>query len=306
MGSAPPFAIATHLAPEISGRGRVFCCHRATLSGGFPPNSLAAIQECVAAAVPRLEIDVRFLADDAMLVFHDSRLDPETTGSGPVAGLDRAGASLLRYQQEATPLCFLEDAVDLIRGSLTRLQIDLKLMRELSASRAAALASALAPVHDQVLIGSQAHWNLRPLARQGFSVALDPTLQWHYRPDRKGEGLNPARLGVHGLWDDAPIAAIPGVSALSYVESRVRDLLGLFPASEWMVDCGTILHLASLGVPLGDLLAESHVELAAWTIRDEGPATTGELLARLFASGVTTVITDHPVAVAGYAGVSAT
>ena len=54
------------LSPIIAGRRRVFCCHSATLSTNFAPNSLAAVRECVDAGVPRLEIDVQFLADDGM------------------------------------------------------------------------------------------------------------------------------------------------------------------------------------------------------------------------------------------------
>jgi glycerophosphoryl diester phosphodiesterase len=302
MASGRPVNLPVELAPVVGSVRRVFCCHRATLSGAHPPNSLEAVVECVEAGAPRLEIDVRFLADDGMLIFHDSRLDPESTGSGPVAELDSPSARLLRFRaDDSVRLAFLEEVADVLRSTETLLQVDLKLMRPISAARLERLATALAPLRDHCLIGSQAHWNTRPLAEAGFRVALDPTLQWHYRPGRSGEGLNPARLGIHGLWDDAPEAHMPGFGAADYVEARVNDLLALCPAVEWMVDYATICHLGALGAPLGHLLGARGVELAAWTVKDAGAAQTRPLLDELCHLGVTTFITDSPLNLAEYA-----
>ncbi len=184
----------SRFAPVIYGSRRLFSCHRATLSGRHVPNSLQAVDECLTARVPRLEIDVRFLADDAMLVFHDGRLDHETTGMGKVDALDRAAAVGLRSRQdERVRLCFLEDVVDRMRGTTTVLQVDLKLMRPITQVRARALEAALQPVRSHVLVGSQAHWNLRPL--RGLPLALDPTLQWHSERGRHGNLLQ-----VHPRW----------------------------------------------------------------------------------------------------------
>lgn len=293
---------AGDLAPTILGAPRVFCCHRAKLSRTFPPNSLAAIAECVDAGVPRLEIDVRFLADDAMLIFHDATLDAESNGAGPVAAIDTAAASALRYRADpAHPLPFLEDVVDVMRGANTLLQVDLKLMRWMSSERSRRLVQALAPIRDRVLVGSQAHWNLRGLAHAGLPVALDPTLHWHHRPARDVDDATPLRLGLHGLWDDAPLAHIPRVAIRDYFASRLDDLLALLPARVWMVDYGTILSMADKGFELGHELAPHGVELAAWTLHDEGREATSALLRRLFELGTTTVITDDAPALASYA-----
>jgi glycerophosphoryl diester phosphodiesterase len=290
------------LSPDVLGARRVFCCHSATLSRTHPPNSLAAVVECVESRVPRLEVDVRFLADDAMLVFHDAHLDAGTNGAGPVSAIDRAAAAQLHFRDfPDAPLCFLEEVVDALCGASTLLQVDLKPMRLLPPARLRALARALEPVRDRVLIGSQAHWNLRGLHEAGYAVALDPTLQWHYRAVRAGEGLVPARLGVHGLWDDAPLAHIPSVSALDYLAARTDDLVALLPAVEWMVDYETLLYMDGLGFPLGERLAERGVELAAWTLRDEGARRSQPLLQALFKLGATTVITDDAAALAAHA-----
>jgi glycerophosphoryl diester phosphodiesterase len=297
-----PGAGNTHLlAPVVGGKRRVFCCHRATLSGVHVPNSLPAVAECIAALVPRIEIDVRFLADDGMLVFHDAELDDDTTATGLVGALDTAAARRLRFRRdESVPVSFLEDVVEALKGSATLLQVDLKLMPTMSRDRVKRLSAALAPIREQVLIGSQAHWNLRPLHDAGYRVALDPTLHWHYNRRREATGLDPARLGLHGLWDDSPVAHLQGTPGHEYVHARIGDLLGLLPATEWMVDFATIEKLATLGAGLGHILAGAGVELAAWTVKDNGRASTGELLGRLFDLGVTTVITDSPATLAGY------
>lgn len=296
-------AAGTALAVVIDGMQRVFCCHRATLSGRFPPNSLAAIDECVRARAPRLEIDLRFLSDDSMLVFHDAALDAETTGVGPVDALVRASCRELRYLHDrASRLCFLEEVVDRVRGSGTFLQVDLKLRPPISRERVQRLAEALMPLAGRCFVGSQAHGNLRAIAESGVPVAFDPSLRWHYWPGRPATSCIPARLGLHGLWDDSPLAQIPGTTARDYCEARLRDLLGLAPAAvEWMVDIGTLRHLASLGFPLGLELAQHGIALSAWTMRDDGPQSSRETLRALFALGAETVITDHPPSLAACA-----
>jgi len=275
----------------------------ATLSGRFPPNSLPAVDECAAAGVPRLEIDVRFLADDSMLVFHDSGLAAATTGSGKVDALTRAEAVGLRHRGHPdTPLCFLEDVVGVLQGSGTFLQVDLKLMRPISPRRVELLAAALAPLGRDTFAGSQAHWNLRPLEEAGVPVAFDPTLQWHAGARGGSEEMVPARQGPHGLWDDAPLAHIPRTTAGEYTGSRIADLIGLLPgAVEWMVDIGTLRHLASLGCDLGGELDRYGIALAAWTMRDEGKAKARETMAALFRLGARTIITDDAPALARYA-----
>ncbi len=291
------------LAPIVMGRRRVFCCHRATCSGRLIPNSLAAIRECVEARVPRLEIDVRFLADDAMLILHDAHLDDETTGTGRVSDLDSSDARALRFTGDpSSGPCFLEDVAAAMAGSQTQLQIDLKLMRPITERRLHRLAAAVEPLGGHVLIGSQAHWNLRPLQDWGLPVAFDTTLQWYYDPARTRTGLTPSRRGLHGLWDDAAIAHIPAFGARDYAEARIEDLVGLLPgAAEWMVDIATVRHLGTLGVALGAALSHRGIELAAWTMPDTGPEASTALLRELFALGATTIITDHAVVLAAYA-----
>lgn len=293
---------APDFAPIIAGKQRAICCHRATFSGGYPPNSLAAVEECVAAGVPRLEIDVRFLTDEAMLVFHDEDLTHETTGSGHVATLDSRAARSLRYRADPRHgICFLDEVVDAMRDGDTVLQVDLKLMRPIAPARVKLLAEAVAPLGERVLIGSRAQWNLHAFADLGLKVAWDPSFQWNYEPERQEAGL-PARMGVHGLWDDSPLACLEDASLEDYLYARLTDLAYVLPrAVEWMVDVRTLRHLAALGCRLGCELERRGIELAAWTVADEGEDVTGGLLQELFGLGAVTIIANDAPAVARYA-----
>lgn len=245
------------------------------------------------AGVPRIEVDLQFMGDDSMLVFHDPTLDDVTSGYGRVAAMERGDIAGIRYNSgQREGICFLEDVVDRVAGTGTMLQVDLKLMTPISESRANDLVAALAPMGYNIVVGSQAHWNLRRL--RGVPVAFDPTLHWHYAPDGRGQAV-PRALGVHGLWDDSPLARSRQVGPLEYLDARVLDLRSLVPeAVEWMVDIPTIRHLGALGMSLGERLAADGCALAAWTLSEATPERR-LCLEHLYALGTETVITDIPL-----------
>ncbi|WP_322795820.1 glycerophosphodiester phosphodiesterase [Tepidiforma sp.] len=287
--------LAARLAPLVTGRRRVVCAHSATLSGNHAPNTLAGVVECVRAGVPRLEVDLRFLADDSLLCFHDVTLERLTDRAGKASDLTGPEARQLRCRSTGEPLAFLEEVVEAVAGSRTLVQVDLKLNRVITETQAARLEEALAPVASQVIVGSQSPWNLRRL--RGVPVAFDPTQYLNYTA-AEPQAPYPRTRGVHGFWDDSPAAANPNIDVRDYLLLRIEELRSLVPgAIEWMVDIGTILRMLEVGVPLGRVLRESGIELAAWTLHD-GP-DLGGLLARLWEADATTVITDAPLAVAG-------
>lgn len=286
--------LARLLAPLVGGRTRVVCAHSATLSGKHAPNTLPGVIECVRLGVPRLEVDVRFLADDSLLCFHDASLERLTDGTGKASDLTDAAARLLRYRSTGEPLAFLEEVVEALAGSRTLLQVDLKLNRVITDTQASRLEQALQPVASQVIVGSQSPWNLRRL--RGVPVAFDPTQYLNYTA-ADPQAPYPRVRGVHGFWDDSPAAANPNIGVSDYLLIRIEELLALVPQSvEWMVDFGTVMRMLELGLPLGVVLGERGVDLAAWTLRD-GPGL-GETLRWLWDADVTTVITDAPLAVA--------
>ena len=290
------------LLPEVAGRRRTICCHSAALSGAHAPNSLEAVRECVAAGVPRLEVDVRFAADDGLVCFHDASLDAQTTGAGRVSDHTTFALRAVTYRSTGESLALLEEVIDAIRGSSTVLQVDLKLNRPISPSRVERLEQALAPVASQVVVGSQSPWNLRKFSR--VPVAFDPTLFLNYTPGRR-QAPYPRQRGIHGFWDDSPLARNPYTTPQQYLEARFEELRGLVPAAiEWMVDIGTVFRIADLGIALGDELARHGIELAAWTLKERDPLPS--TLERLWAAGASTVITDVPLDVAtAYRGAAA-
>lgn len=294
---------AASLRPAWDGVTRTIACHSADLDGTHVPNSLPAIEACVAAGAPRVEVDLRFLADDTMVVFHDSTLEPLAQGTGELGTLTFEDVVNVRYAQPPSPpLARFEQVVDAVRTSETCLQVDLKLPVPFTRRRVDVLCEALEPLRDRAIVGSQNGANLMPLAERGFKVAFDPTQHWHYWPGRPhGLELSPRRLGMHGLWDDASIAHDPAVPGIAYVNARIRDLVALVPhAAEWMVDLHTLRHLLGIGVPLGHALAEQGIDLAAWTIEDRGPATTRARITELFDLGATTIIARRAATVARY------
>ena len=284
----------------VFGLERVICCHRATYSGTRVANSLSAVAECVEAGVPRLEIDIRFLADDTIAIFHDSELDHETSSAGPISAQTRVSLPGVRHRlSPGTGISTLDQVVELVAGSTSLLQVDLKPLSLLPDRQLALLEQSLEPLGDQVIVGSQGHWNLRRLRR--VPVAFDPWLQLRFEPGRLSTANAPHTLGLHGLWDDSPLAVSPFFGPADYIETRIDDIVSLLPrATEWMVDIPTIIHMASLEFSLGEALGQRGISLAAWTLTEaSGDAAT--ILAQLFRTGATTVITDIPVAAAAAA-----
>jgi len=296
-------ADASPLTPMWDGRRRVITCHRADLDSTLAPNSLPAVRAAVAAGAPRIEIDLRFLADDTMVVFHDPDLGPTTTGAGRLDACTWAMLDGVRSLGPGQPpIPRFADVVAAITGSSTTLHVDLKHDRPMPATRVQALVAALAPIRDQAIVGTQAYWNLGPLAEAGLPIALDPGYLWQRRV-ATGDQRWPRSEGLYGFCDDAPIAYIPGLRAPEYLALRVAELSALVPgAREWMVDIDTIVACSDLGFSLADYLHGRDVNLVAWTVQDLSydRTTTASLIGKLFDLGVDNVIAKHGLVVARY------
>ncbi len=286
LDTEPPFEF--HL-----GRGRVvLAAHQGRLTGAETPNSLLSVAACAAAGAARVEVDVTFTRDGEAVVSHERelrvggrRVPADEVTSSEVPGLPR-----------------LWEVVQLLRASAAVLQVDLKLFRPIRAQEVERLLAVLSPIQPRVLVGSQAHWNLRPLAAAGLAVGFDPTLHFRYvapgAPRSWARG-HPKRTGVWGFRDDSPLAQEASASPVAYLEARFTDLLALVPGvAELMVDYGTILRLGELGFALGLELQRRGVALAAWTVREYEGGTTLHLLHRLAELGVSTIITDVPLLLA--------
>jgi glycerophosphoryl diester phosphodiesterase len=107
--------------------------HRGNLHRGLPDNSIPALTEAIAAKVPLLEVDVRRSDTGELFLFHD----------GSVSFSNSYGACALRHRkvnslnaterrqvflnkEHSVSIPDLSEALELIKGSGSRLQLDLK------------------------------------------------------------------------------------------------------------------------------------------------------------------------------------
>jgi glycerophosphoryl diester phosphodiesterase len=175
--------------------------HRGAWSGAHPENSLAALRECYAARVARVEIDFRLL-DGEFVVAHDR---------------PRKGRRVPR----------LREALEIVRASPpgpTVLMLDAKDDTPWSGSDALALARLCDEVRDRVFVGSPADWNLRRLRKVDgdIAVAFDP--QYYLTWDRRVHAA-PGRRGAYGYQDAHPLALRRTMSNADYLRERFEMLL---------------------------------------------------------------------------------
>lgn len=107
--------------------------HRGNLHRGLPDNSLPALQEAVDAGVRFLEVDVRRSAEGDLFLFHDSTVSFQNSFTPRIfrgrrietfSATERAKVFLNREGTIGIPT--LRDALDLVKGTDSSLQLDLK------------------------------------------------------------------------------------------------------------------------------------------------------------------------------------
>ncbi len=255
--------------------------HRATWSGTFPENSLAAIRECYRERAQRVEIDFQLRGDD-FVVAHDR---PRRSGPAPPR---------------------LRDALAIAREAAgsTLLELDAKDLEPWSPESARRLARLVDPVRDFVVVTSPADWNLRRLLREdpALGVGFDPQfyLDWTPRP-----GVVPARRGAYGYLDDHPLAHRRTVPVTEYLRERLDDLVRLVPGvRELHIRLSMFERMLRDG--LKDAAAFLHARgalLDVWTL-DAGTRSWRQRLERAIGAEVDIVTTNTPREVARYKGAS--
>lgn len=108
--------------------------HRASpLRREFPDNSLLAARASVQAGIPFIELDVRMSRDRELFLFHDGSLQAENSFAPPelrgrsvqsLSAKERQAVWLDRNKTASLPL--LSEILDVVRGSRTSVQLDLK------------------------------------------------------------------------------------------------------------------------------------------------------------------------------------
>ena len=239
---------------RLSYRGRTVLLksHR-LLDGLHPhrPNSVAALRCALSGGAEAVEFDIAPSRDGKFVLAHDTTLEHETDGQGPLRVVTEAEFKRLRLRGGDEPAASLADAVELL-GAVERpvkVQLDLKETAPLSRGVAAALLDAIAPLRDRaevsIIVGCMADWNLRLLRR------LDPAL---------GVGLDfglyldvsagsPERVNAYGYVDDHPLGSRRLLPVRDYLEDRLEVLLGLVPnAREIYLRKELLLRVLSDGV----------------------------------------------------------
>lgn len=293
--------------PSIThgGKTALLTCHMASLSGRLRPNSRAAIQECLAAGVARIEIDVHSLEGADYIVSHERRLERETTGSGSIGAATPSAVRALRFLDDPQDgPALLSEVVEMARGGTTQLQLDLKDWRPLSESRARALLDVVAPIADRVIVSSMQDWNLRLLHRAdpALAIGFDPG---HYLDGAVEEGpvFLPRTMGAYGYRDDHPIAIGRTETAAEYVRQRMEMLVLQAPGTrELFLAYRLVLQMLDDGFNAAAWLHERAIDVTVWTPDYRGPDSLRPI-ERLIDAGVDRITTNTaPAWVAAFAG----
>ena len=248
--------------------------HRAAWSGRHQENSLAALRECYAAGVARVEIDFR-LRDGEFIVAHDR---------------PRKGRRV--------PL--LREALDVVRASPpgpTLLMLDAKDEAPWSRGDVETLARLCDDVRDRIFVGSPADWNLRRLRKVDgdLAIAFDP--QYYLTWDRRVHVV-PGRRGAYGYQDVHPLALRRTVAAADYLRERFEMLISAVSGiREVHLRIGFFERMLDDGFDVTAFAHEAAVRVDVWTL-DSGSRGWKARLARAVAAGADIVTTNTPRALA--------
>jgi glycerophosphoryl diester phosphodiesterase len=220
-----------------------------------PPNSLAALRQVLADGAEVVEFDVGQTLDQKFVLLHDSTLERETSGRGPLGQVTEAQFKRLLLRDSVEPTATLAEVAGLLRGVQRplKVQVDLKELEPISPDVAELLLQTMAPMRENprvsVVVGCMGDWNLRILGRldRGLAVGLD----FAYYLDAPVDGLIrwPSRLNAYGYLDDHPLGYRRLLSPKAYLEDRMEVLLGLVAgATEFYIRKEFLLQALADGV----------------------------------------------------------
>ncbi|MGH7634787.1 MAG: glycerophosphodiester phosphodiesterase [Gemmatimonadaceae bacterium] len=268
--------------------------HMGVLSGTHRPNTLAAIRECFAESVGRIEIDIHSLAGDDFIVTHDRRLEAATTGKGSIGALTPDDVRAVRFRHDGNDRpALLSEVATLAADARTEIQLDLKDWRPMTRERIDALLRVVAPAHDRVIVSTGQDWNLRLVhdADASLPIGFDPGLYIDRKSDEASVFL-PRAIGAYGYRDDHPLAFGATETPAAYLEARMRVLALQAPgAREWFVNYRFVLQALEDGFDLTAWLGERGIGTNVWTL-DHTHDRAIESFARLTTLGIARVTTN--------------
>jgi glycerophosphoryl diester phosphodiesterase len=221
-------------------RGRkVLLKYHRLLSGchTHPPNSVAALRRVLADGAEVVEFDVGLTQDEKFVLIHDTTLERETSGQGPLRGVTEAGFKTLRLRDSDEPAATLADVVGVLCevDRPVKVQVDLKEAAPISPDLAAALLRAIAPMRGHtrlaVVIGCMGDWNLRLLRRLDPEVAVGLDFGYYLDAPIDGPATLPTRINAYGYLDDHPLGYRRLLPVRAYLKDRMDVLLGLVPGA---------------------------------------------------------------------------
>ncbi|MHB1354566.1 MAG: glycerophosphodiester phosphodiesterase [Anaerolineae bacterium] len=253
--------------------------HKAALDDSLnPPNSLAAIRECLEAGASWIEVDVTALAEDDYLLVHDSNLEAETNGIGAVGMCNVQAARNLRllHRDLVTehPAALLSEVVALLTSipGNTRLQLDFKNHAPFSSAEPLQrLVEIIRPLGTRALVSSMADWQLRQLAQLAPWLELGFDIHLHIdcgppRTTPEPDAL-PRHKGAYGYRDDHPLASRCWGSPAAYLAERCDEMLNLVPsASTFYCRHSFLVRGLQQGFSWAQALHQAGKRLDAWTL----------------------------------------
>lgn len=185
-----------------------------------PENSLAAIDEAVAAGADFVELDVKVSSDGVPFLLHDQRVDRTTDGSGDAETLSYAAIARLRLKGGDTPPPTLVAA---LRHACGRVLVDLDLKTDRIGPIVAAI-QALGMVDQVVLFDSDS-------AVLRAARAIEPRL----RVMTRVETADDLATANHGL---APVTIVHGTA--DRLTPALTAATRALPARLWVNSLGTL------------------------------------------------------------------
>lgn len=274
-------------------RGRtVLLKYHRLLSGlhPHPPNSAAALRRVLADGAEVVEFDVGLTRDERFVLVHDTLLERETSGRGPLRGVTEAQFKALRLRDSDEPAATLADVVAILRemDRPVKVQVDLKEAAPISPEIAAALLRAIAPIRNHsrtsVVVGCMGDWNLRLLRRLDPDLAVGLDFGYYLDAPLDGAARLPTRINAYGYLDDHPLGYRRLMAVRTYLEDRMDILLNLVPgAREVYVRKEFLLQALADGVnPIAFIHDRSPGSLVdVWTLYADEPEIDRLLLTAL-------------------------
>lgn len=251
--------------------------HRARRRGTDPVFTGGRILEAMRLGAS-VEVDLVVTGDKGMAVLHDTRLDRETTGSGPVAATSDATIRELHLRgNDGAPIAdkvmLLDDLCALMAQggvhSEALLQLDYKEDETVLDGRAIdKFGAATAPVANNIIISSGSAAALKLL------TSAVPRMRSGYDPSDENRFKAALAGGTLQAFVDAAVAALDGT-----------DLIYLY----WEI----VTRSADAGFDIVEAFHRHGKRIDAWTIRQASPAMKPHV-ERLLELKVDQITTDDP------------